>query len=189
MGLVDERRAVARGVERRLGLAPVETLRPQELRREILRPLVLHHACGVGRDAVVPAVRAVHVDLVERSVHEAVGEHGVGKEGAPDPVAVAVEAQTGALPAVEVAEQVYVLRSGQPLAEPPAVEVFVALPAVVAVAVGVVGERPCGAEDFGEPLFVEPVAQFELFFGGTEPFVARDEGQSGGGISHKKGLF
>ena len=50
------------------------------------RLVVLHDAPGVGRDAVQPAVVAVDVDLVERSVPEPVAVHGLGQEDAPHPL-------------------------------------------------------------------------------------------------------
>lgn len=115
--------------------------RGPELRREVLRPLVLHDARGIGRNAVEPAVAAVDVDFVERSVAEPVGVHGIGQEDAPDPVCILVEPQFGALPAVEIAEKADVVGPGEPFAEPPPLEHGVVLPAEIAVSVGIVGQR------------------------------------------------
>ena len=138
VGFVDEQFVMAGDVER--VVRPVEGTRNPELRREVLRPLVLHYARGVGRNPVEPAVAAVDVDLVERSVPEPVAVHGLGQEDAPHPLSVFVQTQFGALPAVEVAEQVDVAGAGQPFAEPPPFERGVVLPAEIPVAVGVVDE-------------------------------------------------
>ncbi len=175
MGFVDQQVAVPGDIEP--VVRPVEGLRNPELGRVVLRLVVLHHARGVGRNAVVPAVVAVHVDLVERAVREAIGVHGVGQEDRPHAAFVLVEPQLGALPAVEVAEQIDVLRGGQPLAEPPAAQILVPLPAVVAVAVGVVDQRPGRFPDAVELFGVEPVAVFDFALHGAQPFVLFDNGK------------
>lgn len=84
VGFVDEQFVMAGDVER--VVRPVEGTRNPELRREVLRPLVLHYARGVGRNPVEPTVAAVDVDLVERSVPEPVAVHGLGQEDAPHPL-------------------------------------------------------------------------------------------------------
>ena len=106
VGFVDEQFVMAGDVER--VVRPVEGTRNPER--------------GVGRNPVEPAVAAVDVDLVERSVPEPVAVHGLGQEDAPHPLSVFVQTQFGALPAVEVAEQVNVAGAGQPFAEPPPFE-------------------------------------------------------------------
>ena len=141
MGLVDHEAAVLRGVER--VALPVERLRRPELGRVILCRLVLHHARGIGRDAVFPAVVAVDVELVERAVEQPVAVHRLREEGAPYAVRVALHTYLGTLPVVEIAEDVDVVRPRQPLAQPPAVQHVVPLPAEIAVAVGVVDDRAC----------------------------------------------
>ena len=114
---------------------------------------------------------------------------GVGQEDAPHPLAVASEPQLRALPAVEVAEEVDVLRGGQPLAEPPAVEVAVALPAVVEVAVGVVDDRARRTAYLVHFFLVAAVAPVQLRFDGAQPLVAFDDRQPSVRFSHRFGQF
>ena len=184
VGLVDQQAACRRGLERIA--APVEGgVRFPELRREILRLLVLHHAPGVGRDAVPPAVVTVDVELVERAVEQPVAVHRRGEEGAPDPRRVAVHPDLGALPAVEVPEHIDVRRTGQPFAEPPPLQSGIPLPAEIAVAVGVIDDRPRGAFDGREFVEVTSVAAGDRRGRGTEPFVAEDDRQQVGVFSHR----
>ena len=161
MGFVDQQAADLRGVER--VVPPVERFRGvPELRRVVFGLVVLHDAPGVGRNAVQPAVVAVDVDLVERAVPQPVAVHRRGEKGAPDPRGILVHADFGALPVVEVAEDVDVVRPRQPLAQPPAVQHVVPLPAEIAVAVGVVDERSRRASDVGHFPLVTLVAQVHL---------------------------
>ncbi len=185
MGLVDQQIAVLRGIER-IAL-PVERLggRP-ELRRIIFGLLVLHHAPGIGRDPIPPPVVAVDMELVERSVRQAVTVHGRRKKGAPHPCDIAVHADFGALPIVEIAEDIDIVRPGQPLAQPPPVEQPVPLPTEVTVAVGVVGERTCRAADVVDLLPITLPAAVHLFFDGVQPCVALDDGQAGCVFFHRK---
>ena len=176
VGLVDEQFVVSGDVE---GVVrPVEGTRNPELRREILRPLVLHDARGVGRYAVEPAVAAVDVNFIERPVLETVAVHGVGQEDAPDSLRILVEPQFGALPVVEIAEEIDVVGAGQPFAEPPAFERCVVLPAEIPVAVGVVDERSGCAAYLAEPLFIGLVTGEKLLFDRTEPLVTFDHFQT-----------
>ena len=108
VGFVDEQVAERRGVEP--VTLPVERGGIPELGREVFGRLVLHHARGIGRDAVEPAVRAVDVQLVERAVGEPLAVHGVGEKGAPHPFGIFVQPQLSALPSVEIPEQIDVLR-------------------------------------------------------------------------------
>ena len=185
VGFVDQQAADLRGVE---GVAPpVERLRGRpELRGVVLRRLVLHDARGVGRNAVQPAVVTVDVEFVERAVHQPVAVHRRGEKGAPHPRRVAVHADLGALPVVEVAEDVDIVRPRQPLAEPPSVEFLVALPAEIAVAVGVVHDRPRSALDPRHLPLVLCVAAVHMFFDGLQPCVALYDGQSSGRFFHRR---
>ena len=45
-------------------LAPIERLRNPELRRVVLGRIVLDKTCGIGRDAVVPAVLSVNMQFI-----------------------------------------------------------------------------------------------------------------------------
>ena len=175
--LVDQQAPVLRGVE--VVAPPVERLGGlPELRGVVFGRVVLDHAAGVGRDAVHPAVVAVDVDLVEGSVCEAVAVHGRGEEGAPDASGIAVHPDFGALPVVEVSEDVDVLRPGEPFAQPPSVERLVPLPTEIAVSVGVVDDRPGRALDslhFSRVAFVSAV---HLLLDGSEPLVPFDDRES-----------
>ena len=183
VGLVDQQAASLRGVE--CVAAPVERLgRGPELGRVVLRRVVLHHARGIGRDAVHPAVVAVDVDLVERAVGEAVAVHRRGEEGAPDARRIAVHADLGALPVVEVAEDIDVVRPGEPFAEPPAVERLVPLPAEVAVTVGVIDERSGAVLDGLEFVEVAPVTAGDGVGHRTQPFVPFDDREYFGCFFH-----
>ncbi len=175
VGLVDEQRLVGGTVS---AVVPYIWFGRPELRREILRRLVLHHAPRPCRDAVVPAVGTVDVYLVERAVDEPAGIHRVGQEYAPHAVAVLVEPQLRALPRVEVAEQIDVGGLGQPLAEPPARHLLVSLPAEVAVSVGIVDDRAGRRCYVVEPAEVHGVPTFELSLDGFEPRVGFDDGQT-----------
>ena len=183
MGLVNQQAADLRGVES--VAPPVERLRGvPELGRVVFRRLVLHHTRGIGRNAVQPAVVAVDVEFVKRAVDQPVAVHRRGEKGAPDPRGVPVHADFGALPVVEIAEDVDVVRSRQPFAQPPAVERLVALPAEIAVAVGVVDDRP---RRTGDPLhlpLVLCVTAVDMFFDGLQPCVALDDGQLPGRVFH-----
>ena len=81
----------------------------------------------------------------------------------------------GALPVVEVAEDVDVLRPGEPFAEPPSVERVVPLPAEIAVPVGVVDDRSGGVFDGLHFGFVTGVSAVHLLLDGPEPLVAFDD--------------
>ena len=86
----------------------------------------------------------------------------------------------GALPAVEVPEHIDVRRTGQPFAEPPPFQSGIPLPAEIAVAVGVIDDRPRGAFDGREFVEVTSVAAGDRRGRGTEPFVAEDDRQQVG---------
>ena len=135
--------------------------------------------------AVQPAVVAVDVDFVERAVPQPVAVHRRGKKGAPDPRRIFVHADFGPLPVVEVAEDVDVVRPRQPLAQPPAVQRLVPLPAEIAVAVGVIYERSRRAFDGGHFPFVPLMAQVHLRLDGVQPFVAFDDRKSSGCFFHR----
>ena len=160
--------------------------RRPELRRVVLRRLVLHHARRVGRNAVQPAVVAMDVELVERAVHQPVTVHRRGEEGAPYAVAVALHADFGPLPVVEIAEDVDVVRSGQPFAQPPAVEHLVALPAEIAVAVGVIDERPRRLHDCVHFVHIPLVTVVQLPLCGEQPLVAFDDRKPAGRFFHNR---
>ena len=132
---------------------------------------------GISRNTVMPAVVAVDMDFVERAVGQAVGIHGVGQEDAPHALTVLLQPQFGALPVVEVAEQIDILRGGQPLAEPPPRKRVVVLPPVVAVAVGVVDNRTGRAANLVHAVEIEAVAVVEFTLDGSQPFVVLDDGQ------------
>ena len=182
MGLVDQQAAVLRGVER--VAPPVERLRRPELGRVILRRLVLHHARGIGRDAVFPAVVAVDMELVERPVAEPVAVHRLREEGAPYAVRVALHTYLGTLPVVEIAEDVDVVRARQPFAQPPSVEQLVPLPAEITVAVGVVDDRACRLLDRVYFVRIPFVAAVELLLGGEQPLVAFYDREPAGRFFH-----
>ena len=157
---------------------PVERLRDPELGREILAPFVLHDPCGIGRYAVEPAVGAVNMDLVERTVREPVAVHGVGQKDAPYARSILVEPQFGSLPVVEVPEEIDVAGAGQPFAEPPPFERCIVLPAEIAVAVGVIDKGSCRAADLREPSFIGLVPRDERLLDGLQPRIALDHLQS-----------
>jgi len=172
VGLVDEQTAHLRDVE--AVALPVEGVGVPELRRVVLRLVVLHHARGVGRDAVQPAVVAVDVDFVERAVRQPVAVHGRRQEDTPDAGRILAQPQLGALPVVEVAEEVDVVGAGQPFAEPPPVEVVVPLPAEIAVSVGIVDDVAGRSLNILHVVQVALTAAEKLPFDGGEPLVPFD---------------
>ena len=105
---------------------------------------------------------------------EPLAVHGVGEKGAPHPVGIFVQPQLSALPSVEIPEQIDVLRPRQPLAEPPAAQRPVALPAEVTVAVGVVRDRAGAPADLAQGLQVKVVPVADLPGGGLQPLVGED---------------
>ena len=60
--LVDEQILL---VDNQLIVGPIEGLWNPKLRRVVLCLVVLHKTCGIGRYAVVPAILAVNVELIE----------------------------------------------------------------------------------------------------------------------------
>ena len=98
-------------------------------------------------------------------------------------MAVALHADFGPLPVVEIAEDVDVVRSGQPFAQPPAVERLVALPAEIAVAVGVIDERPRRLHDCVHFVHIPLVTVVELLLCGEQPLVAFDDRKPAGRFS------
>ena len=108
-------------------------------------------------------------------MREPFGIHRIGQENTPHPFRVSVEPQRSALPAVEVAQQINVLRPGKPFAEPPAVERLVPLPAEVAVTVGVIDERSGAVLDGLEFVEVAPVTAGDGVGHRTQPFVPFDD--------------
>ena len=93
--------------------------------------------------------------------------------------------QRSALPAVEVAQQINVLRPGKPFAEPPAFERLVPLPSEIAIAVGVIDDRSGRLFDFPECLQVALVPGRQLPFDRKQPVVPLDQRELFRRISHK----
>ena len=118
---------------------PIERLRIPELRREILRRVVLHHATRIGGNTLVPAVFAMHEYLVQGAMFQAPAPIAVIKENTPHTVGSPGQRQAAPLPTVEVTEQKH-LPCPQPLAEPPSVRLLVALETEIQVSIGIVGD-------------------------------------------------
>ena len=133
----------------------------------------------------MPAVVAVHVDFVERAVREPFGIHRIGQENTPHPFRVSVEPQRSALPTVEVAQQINVLRPGKPFAEPPAFERLVPLPSEIAIAVGVIDDRSGRFFYFPKCPQVALVPGGQLFLDRKQPAVPLDHRELFRRISHK----
>ena len=136
VALVDVERAQGGDVET-VG-SPVEGVgRMPELGREVLRAVVLNHPAGIGRNTLVPTVGAVHQHLVERAVTQPLAPVAVVQKNAPHPAAVLHQRQRAPLPAVEIPEEIDLIRFGQPLAKPPTLRPVVALEAEITVAVSI----------------------------------------------------
>ena len=119
---------------------PIERLRIPELRREILRRVVLHHATRIGGNTLVPAVFAMHEYLVQGAMFQAPAPIAVIKENTPHTVGSPGQRQAAPLPTVEVTEQKHLPCPRQPLAEPPSVRLLVALETEIQVSIGIVGD-------------------------------------------------
>ena len=113
-----------------------------ELCGVVLRHLVLYYTCSVGRYAIVPAVLSVNMEFIQRAMCQQMPIHSLGQEYLPHATLPTIQTQLGALPRIEVTKDKDILRLGQPLAEPPPLERIVPLPAVVAVAIGIIND--CG---------------------------------------------
>ena len=144
--LVDQQRAERLGVE--VVALPIELLgRCPKLSREILRLFVLHDASGVCGDTIVPTVVAVNGHFICRAVSKFVAIHSIGQEDAPYAALAAMQLQFATSPIVEITKQIDLLGCGQPFAEPPTRKNFVALPAIITIAISVVDDRACGTFD------------------------------------------
>ena len=112
----------------------------------------------------MPAIVAVYCHFVGRTVGEFVAIHRIGQEYAPHTAFATMQFQFATSPIVEIAKQIDLLGRGQPLAEPPARKKFVALPAIISVAIGIIDDRPCGALDLEHLIDIQLVSmdQFAL---------------------------
>ena len=173
MSLIDQQ-VLTLAVET-LILAPIKGLRDPELRRIILRLVILHHAGSVGRDTIQPAVLPVYVNLVERTVDQPIPIHRLGQEDRPDTVFILRQAQFGTLPIIKVAKEIDIIGLGQPLTEPPPLQVVVILPAEVVVAVGIIDNRARRGLDLRQPILIELVAIVQFTLHGLQPFILQND--------------
>ena len=89
-----------------------------------------------------------------------------------------MHADFGALPVVEIAEDIDVRSAGQPLAQPPSVERIVPLPAEITISVGVVRDRTGGPFDLGKTVGIAFVTTVHFILDGMQPLVAFDDRKS-----------
>ena len=188
MRFVNQQAADLRGIER-IAL-PVERFGGgPELSRVIFSRIVLNHSGRIGRNAVQPAVIAVDMEFVERSVAQPVAVHRCGEKGAPYACGILVHADFGALPIVEIAEDVDIVCPGQPFAQPPTVQCVVPLPSEIAVAVRIVDQRSRRLPDCCHFLLVTTVAAVYQPFDREQPLVAFYDRKPSGRFFHRRRCF
>ena len=110
-------------------------------------------------------------------MRQKVAIHSLGQEYLPHTTLPTVKTQLRALPRVEVTKDEDILGLGQPLTEPPPLERIVPLPAVVAVAIGIINDRRCLSLDGVHTLKVALVTIPHLIGYGLQPLIGGNHGQ------------
>ena len=159
-----------------------------ELCRIVLCLIVLHHARSVGGNAVVPTILAVDMEFVERFVRQQMTIHSLRQEDAPHAIGALVQAQLRALPRVEVAKDKYIVRLGQPLTEPPAVQRIIPLPAKITIAIGIVDNRSRLLLDSLHTAHISVMTVGHLLGDGVQPLVTLDHRQKSFRVFHNDNL-
>ena len=151
----------------------VATVRPDEAARrrpdlagKLLRFGILHHTADVGRDAVEGLLAAAHLNLHALLVLKGVRALQLNL---PHAVLQAGERMGGSIPVVEIADQMHLVRAGQPLAIDPAV--LGAAESVVHISIGEGGQIHLIAQKLSANVVVAAHAQLDVIVEGLQPGI------------------
>ena len=142
------------------------TVRRPDLAVKLVGFRVAHHAAYVGGDAVEPLAVFRHLHLDALAMHQRVL---AGQDDLPVAVFQAGHGVAFAVPVVEIANQVHLVRAGRPLAVHPAV--LRAGDAVVEVAVGKGGQIALVAQQSAACVCVALHAQGNIAVIRLQPWV------------------